>query len=142
MSNHNSGGFTLIEVMVAMLISLVGLLGLLQSINIATEQNLRNASRDEALQIAENYMSQIRATPFALISSNLGPPYPTSTFPYGVKTVASNLRGVSKSYKVNRDVTALSDSSKLVQVRARWKFKNASTSQILQTVVSMPTQSN
>ena len=129
--------------MVALLITMVGLMGLLQAINIATEQNLRNSTRDEALQIAENYMSQLRARPFAQISAKApSPSYPSSSRDYPVIYEPSRLRGVSKKYTVIQTVTGLSDSSKLVQVRARWRFKNTSTSQILQTIVSMPTQSN
>jgi type IV pilus assembly protein PilV len=40
-------GFTLIEFCVAVLIMMVGLLGLLQAINLATEQNLASIRRNE-----------------------------------------------------------------------------------------------
>ncbi len=146
MSHRNNEAFTLIEVMVAILITMVGLLGLLQAMNIATEQNLRNASRDEAVQVAEDAMSQLRARPFAQISSGLpSSSYPNSPHSYPVLYERSRLRGVSSTksnYVVVRTVTAISDNSKLVQVQARWKFKNTSTSQILQSIVSMPTQTN
>jgi Tfp pilus assembly protein PilV len=121
--------------MVAMLITLVGVLGLLQVTNVMTEQNLRNATRDEALQIAEQYMANFRSGTFDQILSSPSP------YEYAPVTVRSGLRGVTTSYTVNRTVTAVTDSSKLIQVRARWKFKNASTSQGLQTVIAKPTQS-
>ena len=53
-TSSSSSGFTLIEVMVAMVITLVGLLGLLQSVNLATEHNIKNALRDEAVQVGED----------------------------------------------------------------------------------------
>ena len=133
---HNNKGFTLAELLAATVVLLIGLLGLLQSMNIATEQNLRNAARDEALQISEEYMSNIRAKPFAQISSSPSP------YNYPPLSVPSRLRGVSKNYTVTRQVTLLSTNSKLVMVRSRWRFKNTSTAQMLQSVVSMPTQSN
>ena len=136
-SRRNNKGFTLLELLIAMVITLVGLLGLLQAVNIATEQNLRNASREEALQIAEHSMSQLRARPFAQISS-----LPSGAYNYPVISEPSRLRGVSKNYTVVRTVTTLSDLSKFIEVRARWKFKNSSTSQILQTVVAQPTQTD
>jgi len=117
-----------------MLITLVALLGLLQAVNVATEQNLRNATREEALQIAEDRMSNFRAKPFEQISST---PSPHS---YALESVPSRLRGVSTTYSVLKTVTALSDASKMIQVQASWKFKNATVSQGLQTVVSRPTQ--
>ena len=118
-----------------MLITLVGLLGLLQAVNIATEQNLRNATREEAMQIAEENMSSTRMQPFDNISST-----PGTTYSYAPVSVPSRLRGVSTTYSVLKTVTVLSDTSKMIQVQAAWTFKNKTVSQGLQTVVSRPTQ--
>ena len=118
-----------------MMITLVGLLGLLQAVNVATEQNLRTATRDEAMLIAEETMSMQRAKPFDQISSVPSP------YNYSPKSVQSRLRGSSKFYTVNQTVTAISDSSKMIQVQTSWQFKNTTVNQALQTVVSLPPQS-
>jgi type IV pilus assembly protein PilV len=120
--------------MIAMMITLVVLLGLLQSVNVATVQNLGNSMRNESMQIAENEMSTFRAQPFNNISAS---PSPHS---YKPKTVPSRMRGTSVNYTVVRTVTLLSTNSKMIQVGARWKFKNNSTTQWLQTVVSQVPQ--
>ena len=139
MSIHNDEGFTLVEVMVAIGIMLVGLLGLLAAINVATEQNLKTAARNEAMQIAEDYMNQFRANPFTNISSQanaLAYTFPAA-YNYVPTQVKSRLRGVTKNYTVLRTASALPNSnSALLTVSVRWAFKNVSTSQGLQTVRS------
>jgi type IV pilus assembly protein PilV len=60
----NSPGFTLIEVMMAMLVLTVGLLGLLQSLQLGYRQSLRDRARDEAVQIAEEQMHDRRRLAF------------------------------------------------------------------------------
>ena len=63
-SRSNSGGFTLIEMLMAMLVMTVGLLGLLQSVNIAYEQSRRNKVREIAVLVAEEQMNDWRRLSF------------------------------------------------------------------------------
>jgi type IV pilus assembly protein PilV len=67
---QNNRGFTLVEVMVAMLITLVGVVGLLKSIEVAMEHNLKNQLRDEAVLVGEKAMASQKVRPFAQISSS------------------------------------------------------------------------
>ena len=121
----NSGGFTLVELMVAMLISLVSMFALLTSLDVAGDANLKNLRRDEAVQIAANRMVRFRAQPFDQISSSYAP-----------QQVYSKLRGAGASpYRVIKSSVALSPTSKLVNVRVRWLYKNMSTSHEVQSVV-------
>lgn len=122
-------GFTLVEVMVAMMISLVGLLGLLAAVNVANEQNLRNATRNEAMQIAEDYMNQLRVNPYTNISTSTG---------YSPQQAQSRLRGVSTKYTVLRTASVLTPTgtSVLLTVNVQWTYKNILSSQGLQTVRS------
>lgn len=118
--------------MVAMIITLVGLLGLLVSVNIASQQNLKNATRNEAMMIAEDYMNQLRVTSFSNISSRAWP----DVYTYGAKQAQSKLRGVSTQYTVLRTGSAITDTAVLITVNVQWTYKNALTSQGLQTVRS------
>ena len=52
-SPSGSAGFTLVEMLMAMLVMAVGLLGLLQSVNLAYQQGTKNRLRSEAVQLAE-----------------------------------------------------------------------------------------
>lgn len=108
-----------------MVITLVALLGLLQSVNIATDQNLISQTRDEALQIAEEKMNRLRIVPFDQIST---------AQPYAPLSVKSRLRGIDKSYTVQRTASAISASSRLMEVTVSWTYKNKLTSVGLQSV--------
>jgi type IV pilus assembly protein PilV len=127
-TSPGDGGFTLIELVFAMLITMVGLLGLLQALSLAEEQNMRNQIRDEAVQIAEQQMNTFMARRFSDISSVSG-----GTYTYPTQRIASNLRGNGKTYAVTRSVNAIannnpSDSSQARElvVKVHFRFKNMS----------------
>lgn len=107
-------GFTLIEVLVAMVILMVGMLGLLVSINLALDTNLRNQYRQNAIAVAEQQLTDLKARPFADI---------TGTRVSGVR-VAS--RSTFKSFSVSRqvvDLAASASKSKQISVRVWWRYK-------------------
>jgi type IV pilus assembly protein PilV len=114
-SRENNAGFTLIEVVVAMGIIMVGLLGLLEAVGIATGQNLKNQVRDEAVFIGEERMADLVRRPFSLIS--------TTTL-----KVPSRIRGTDKPFVVERKAVPMSttDSYEFV-VRVGWSYKNMSS---------------
>lgn len=60
----NKRGMTLVEVMIAMVLSLVIFLALMQTSLISINQNVRNNLRDEAGRIAEERMSALKNLPF------------------------------------------------------------------------------
>ncbi|CAH2030120.1 type IV pilus modification PilV family protein [Trichlorobacter ammonificans] len=66
----NSRGFTLLEFLVAVLIAMVGLLGLLQTVNVALNHNLQNQLRNEAVQVADSYMARELAKGFDAVSTH------------------------------------------------------------------------
>lgn len=113
--------------MVALLIMLVGILGLFSSVNMVTKTNLKNQVRDETVQVAEDWMAKFRATPFSAISTNT--PL-TTQHNYAPQSVPSALRGVAKNYTVSRSATLLTSggNSVVLDVKVRWTYKNWSTS--------------
>ncbi len=126
-SKRNESGFTLVELMVAMAIMLIGLLGLLHSVNIAMEHNLKNQMRGEVVRIAQDAMNDMRSRPFDSISSS------TSS----LSSASSSLRNITRTYTVKRTViSGGSDISKKYQVDVKWKFKNVSTTHSVMTVRS------
>jgi len=120
-------GFTLIEVLVAVVIMAVGLLGMLQAVNVAMEHNLRNQLRDEAVRVGENTMHELRRLPFDNISS-------TSTI-----TVTRNMRGFSKPFLVERlyspDPSVPSD-WRQIQLSVKWTYRNVTSVHRVVTVKS------
>ncbi|HBG08250.1 MAG: hypothetical protein A2075_06730 [Geobacteraceae bacterium GWC2_58_44] len=125
-SNSSNRGFTLLEVMVAMVITLVGLLGLLQSVNIATEHNMKNQLREEALQVGEDYLYDLQARPFARLST-----------PFSPRIVPSRLLGTRKDLVVNRTNSVLPNSTaRELVVKVSWLYKNVSSHHEVRTVKS------
>jgi len=102
--------------MMAMLITIVGLLGLLQAVNVAIEHNLKNQLRDEAVLIAEQQMGVLKAAPF-------------DQLPVSPKTVDSRLRaGFKNFYTVSWTTTPWSAPQQpaqamLIQVTVNWAYK-------------------
>jgi len=118
-STRNKSGFTLTEVMVAILIMMVGMLGLLESINVATEYNLKNHLRDEAVYVGEKYMNIQKGKAFDLLT--------TMPLTYGRRYEPSRIRGTGKPYSVDMKVTDLSTdpvaATKQLEVVVSWTYK-------------------
>ena len=68
--NTNNQGFTLIEFLVAIVILMVGLLGLLQTVNYAIVNNTTNQLRQEALLLADERMNLEKSKKFTAISTH------------------------------------------------------------------------
>jgi type IV pilus assembly protein PilV len=114
-------GFTLIELMVAMLIMMVGLMGLLSSLIVARDHNTKNLIRYDVVQVAENTMNAMKNQPL------------TAAFT-PVTTVTSAIRGVPKQYSVRRQTTTLPSGGVQYQVAVTSAYKNLSTTH---TIVSI-----
>lgn len=111
-------GFTLIEVMMAMLVLTVGLLGLLQSVSVSYEHNLRNRLREEAVGLAEEQLNTMMS--------------------YGalkpVTTARRVIGGVNKPFVVVRSSDAVGGDCKKLTVAVSWGFKNISTRHEIYTI--------
>ena len=64
-NNKNRNGFSLIELMVAMVILTIATLGLLQALTHYIQINMDNEMRNEAMRITEKRMELIRGLQFA-----------------------------------------------------------------------------
>jgi type IV pilus assembly protein PilV len=127
-----------------MMITLVALLGLLEGVNISMQQNLKNLQRDEAVKVAEDWMSQLRAKSFdnlSTCSNAAGNPSCTQVparYQYPDQHAPSRLRGLNQDFYTVIRTTWLSPDSLAaeVAVRVRWKFKNMSTAYEVHNVKS------
>lgn len=126
----NKGGFTLVEFLVAIVILMVGLLALLQSVNMAIDANSSNKKREGAVQLADQAMGRLRGTQYASVLTNsLSGDYP------GLKKKSYAGLGFV-NYSVYNVVTNLAANTKNVQVIVSWREKGAHKSHALTTVMA------
>lgn len=127
-SPSNSRGFTLVELLMAMLILTVGLLGLLQSIEIAFQHDARNKLREEAVLLAEEQLNGMKVLGYDLITSN-------HTF-----RIDRPIAGGTRSFSVTKSYLEMGGDggkkSKKLTVAVAWSFRNASTTHTIYTVKS------
>ena len=109
-----------------MLIMLVGLLGLLQSVNLAMEHNLRNQLRDEAVLIAEQTMGNLKTRAFNQIS----------TPQFSPRTVKSQLRGGNFNYTMKRVCTVTGTTTAQLAVTVEWRYKGSDYSHSVTSIRS------
>jgi prepilin-type N-terminal cleavage/methylation domain-containing protein len=137
---RNKEGFTLVEVLVAMVIILVLLLGLVQAALLSTESNLRNVFRDEAARIAEQRMNgtltdkndkQYRG----LRDHNFDEDELKQNYPDWTCTdadISRNFRSIAKDYavcwrirdfKTSADIDTTLRNTKTLEVAVGWNYK-------------------
>ncbi len=115
----------MIEVMVAMGILMIGMLGLLESVNVAMEYNLKNHMRDEAVYLGEKSMNEFKGIGF----DNIPVATPSSAFyTFATISTASKLRGSTKKLSVQRSSRVLASdatgpTTKELAVMIKWKYK-------------------
>jgi type IV pilus assembly protein PilV len=119
--NSKVTGFTLIEVMVAMLIMSVGIMALMQTLVYAITFSHSNKLRNEAILIAGSAMEARRIRPFSNIT--------TPRVPFALGYV---------NYSVVSTVTKFASytTSANIQVTVSWRDKAVRKSHSLSTVVS------
>ena len=110
-ANTNNSGFTLVEFLVAIVILMVGLLGLLQTVNYAISHNMVNQLRQEALILGDERMNHEKAKPFAAISTN------TRTF-----VVPRAINGAFRNYSVVKTGSALTTQSTNIDFQLFWHY--------------------
>ena len=107
----NKKGMTLLEVLIAFSILAIVLTAVLESAIVALRVNTVNALRDEAVNIADQRMNEIRNTAFSSILSN-----PTET------PIASKSRTSSVIFTPTRAVTALDSKTLQVTLSVSWTY--------------------
>lgn len=142
-------GFTLIELMVAIVILTIATLGLLQALTHYIRINMDNEMRNEAMRITEKRMELIRGLQFAdtpqdeLIPDDGVTVYETSAGAQFPITETKLIRKSSISYTVQSIISRLSfrsdgvtPNSKAIRVRVTWTNKGTSHQHSAATVIT------
>jgi type IV pilus assembly protein PilV len=112
--NLHQGGFTLVEVMISIIILMVGLLGMLQAVNLALDKNLENQFRQSGVAVAEQHLNNLKGRSFSNITGASS----------GFESVASG--SVFKNISVQHQITDLagpSTKTKQISVRVWWNYR-------------------
>ncbi|WP_239026795.1 type IV pilus modification PilV family protein [Geomonas oryzisoli] len=104
----------------AMLVMTVGLLGLLQSVNVAYQQNLKDQLRKEAVQVAEARMHDWCREPFDRITSA-----GTATIYESHEKVVGGTRW---QYEVSRKLQPVGTATKKLCVGVIWSIRGTKNS--------------
>lgn len=114
---NNKTGFTLLELLVALVILMVGMMSLLSAATNAISLNLDNILKDEAVQIADAKMRVVKgnkSATFSLPFQNLS-----------ITTIqTSKLRSKTTPYTVTLSSSSTGGNSNLLQVLVTWNYKN------------------
>ena len=108
----NKKGMTLIEVLIAILITFIVFLGLSGSGIFVLNENIKNSLRDEAVSVAGMEMEHARNISF----DNLY--YAPGT--QAVDNVERQIRGLTVNYGVTRTVTVLDLNNLQVSINVTW----------------------
>ncbi len=128
----DSRGLTLVEVLMAMLVSFIVFLGLTETIVVAVNANVQNALREEAVRVAEEEINAVRTIPFDNVV------VPSAQLPAS-ETVARSFRNMTINYTVTRSVVNTEANLKQVSVTVAWtrvkRNNNANYSITFSTIV-------
>lgn len=125
--SNNRRGFTLLEILVALVILMIGMMALLSAATNTISLNLDNVLRDEAVQIADAKMRQVK--------SNTAATYSLPFQNLSVTTVqTSKLRAKSTPYTVSLTSASTGGNSNLLRVLVSWNYKNRAKQHELSTL--------
>jgi len=109
----NKEGMTLIEVLIAVVITFIVFLGLSGSGIFVLNENIKNSLRDEAVSVAAMVMdNNVRNIPFDSLVDNTALPPPSP--------VVRHIRGLTVNYVVTRTVTPLDINNLQVSINVTW----------------------
>jgi len=133
---RNSSGFSLVEVMIALVVLLLVFMGLMQTALLSIDSNMRNVLRDEALRIAAERLEETRGLPFdSIVSDPAGvavnlpacgnPPINDANYPVLIERNFRNIQDFP--YGTRSTVTDMDGppaNTKQIQITVRWEYRD------------------
>jgi type II secretory pathway pseudopilin PulG len=121
---RNETGTSLVEILVAMVLTAIVFGGLLQSSLLVANKNVENLLRDEAVSVAEEGMDAARNMSFTTLVTGAS------------VTITRDFRGVAGfPFNTQRTVTPLGADNKQVDITVTWNRKGKNYRHNISTVV-------
>jgi len=126
----NDRGFTLVEMVIAMVVILVALLGLVQATFLSIDSNMKNLLRDEAVRLAEEQMDVAKSHPITddpYVGVNPGLAATTNQALNSLtgNPIVRSFGSFPAKYAVYITIADLYDNKrKSIQVTVGWNYKN------------------
>jgi len=124
----NNKGVTLIELMFSLVILLIASLALMQTAMLGISMNVQNAMRDEAVNVAEMRMNQLKSLPF--IHTDLAP-----VENFAEPGISRSFRGFSINYMSTRTVDDINANSKQITLVIAWSYRGKTYSHGVTTIM-------
>jgi Tfp pilus assembly protein PilV len=149
----NNKGLTLVEVLIATVVTLVLFLALMQSALLSIELNTNNSLRDEAVRIAEERMRDARNLPDGAAFDGFNsddadveladadcPDEFVAEFGTNGRLMLRNIRNIAIDFCTNMSVTTLTADGRYKQVDAtvEWEWKDEPFEHRISTIVRRP----
>lgn len=131
---HSENGFTLVEFLVSVVILMVGLLGLLQAVNLSLQHNLTNEYRNEATTLADAEMVKEAAKGTTIAGFNAISTV-TKRYPVNVKVL-----NAFKTYSVVKTGVQRTLNTKEIAIQVRWSHRGQNYSHGTSSLVSLSQQ--
>jgi len=148
----NKRGLTLVEVLIAMTLSLMVFLALMQTALVGIDSNMRNTLRDEAVNIAAERMNEARNIQFVSLVSDTGSlsgcDCPSaSKFPYTMGScIERNLKSISgfdfctnltckELDGVDNNCATDDGNNKEITITVGWKWKGEDYTHSISTIM-------
>jgi prepilin-type N-terminal cleavage/methylation domain-containing protein len=138
----SKSGFSLVEVMIALVIALLVFFALMQTALVGIDSNMRNALRDTAVNVADMRMDEARSIPFTqsvdyLVSdtgSLSGAACPAGFYATG-KRIQRDVKSVTNfDFCTNMDVVSINADNRQVNITVGWKWKGESYTHRISTL--------
>lgn len=130
-ASNNKRGFTLIELMIAMLIIMISMLALLTSIVTSMAANTGNEIRNTAIKVTNETAEALLALPIDDAELSTGTPHtntfstgPTGQQVKGFPNPTQRVRAFDVTYTITWNVTAPSANLKQVSISVAYSHKN------------------
>ena len=123
----NDKGYSLIEVLIALLLAALVFAGLLKSSLLVINTNLDNLLRDEAATVADQQMTQVKNTPFNALPS---------VYTQQTATTTRSIRAMTTiAFVTTQTVNPLDANNKSVTIQVSWTRNGQTRSQTYATLM-------